>query len=279
MMSRLSYTVLGSSFAAGPGIDPILDVHAQRSGRNYANRLARMLDAELTDLTVAGATTATILDQPQVTLLGAHFPPQVPGVPATADLVTVTAGGNDLRYLGSMMFAAWRRIAPHGPVTQMMAPDFPAGLAVPTSEDVDRTAAGLAEIVARVRARAPRARILLVDYLTVIGAGTAPGPDSPFEPAEIATFRAVQAALEAAYVMAADRSGAELVAVSGLSRDHALGSAEPWVFPFIRDFARLGASFHPNAAGMEAVAAEIAGLIGRATPEAHGRWAGDRRPG
>ena len=58
---------LGSSFAAGPGIEPIVDAAASRSGRNYAHQLAERLGAELVDLTVSGATTANVLDTPQQT--------------------------------------------------------------------------------------------------------------------------------------------------------------------------------------------------------------------
>jgi lysophospholipase L1-like esterase len=263
MTPPLSYAALGSSFAAGPGIDPIVDAGAMRSGNNYAHRLARALNAELIDLTVSGATTATVLDQPQVTVWGAEFPPQLDGVPESADLVTVTAGGNDLRYMGALLFTAWRRVQPDGPITAMLAAEFADGLPVPAEADVERTAAGLAEIVTRVRIRAPRARILLVDYLTIIGSDTAPGAGVPFEPAEIEVFRLMQTTLEAAYAVAAARSGAELVAVSQLSRDRALGSAQPWILPFSPDLSRTAGSFHPNATGMAAVADEIAKVVGR----------------
>ncbi|MBP2338049.1 lysophospholipase L1-like esterase [Saccharothrix coeruleofusca] len=249
------YAALGSSFAAGPGIPPIVDVDAVRSGRNYPRLLAKALGAELVDLSVSGATTATILDEPQLTMTGARFPPQIGGVPATADLVTITAGGNDLRFAGSLLFTAWNRVDPDGPMARMLAADFPSGIPAPTREDVDRTAAGLVRVVERVRDKAPRARVVLVDYLTIIGAGTSPGV--PFEPAEVDALRDIQDALEAAYVAAAERTGAELVAVSRVSRDHALGSTAPWVQPFLPDLARTGASFHPNAEGMAVVAAEV----------------------
>lgn len=101
---------LGSSFAAGPGIHPVADPDAMRSSRNYASLLAARLGADLADLTVSGATTATILHTPQVTMTGAQFPPQVDGLPADADLVTVTAGGNDLQFASSMLFErGWQR--------------------------------------------------------------------------------------------------------------------------------------------------------------------------
>lgn len=255
MTPPVLYAALGSSFAAGPGIPPIVDVDAGRSGRNYPRLLAEALGAELVDLSVSGATTATILDEPQVAMTGARFAPQIEGVPAAADLVTVTAGGNDLRFAGSLLFTAWNRVAPGGPMARMLEADFGAGIPAPTRDDVDRTASGLVSVVERVRRKAPRARVVLVDYLTVIGTGT--GPGLPFEQAEIDAFRGIQHALEAAYRTAAERSGAELVAVSRVSREHAVGSADPWVQPFLPDLATTGASFHPNADGMAAVAAEV----------------------
>jgi hypothetical protein len=60
---------LGSSFAAGPGIPPIVDRFALRSGRNYAHVLADRLGERLTDLTVSGATTTNILERPQRVLI------------------------------------------------------------------------------------------------------------------------------------------------------------------------------------------------------------------
>jgi hypothetical protein len=86
---------VGSSFAAGPGIEPIVEVAAMRSGKNYAHLLAGRLGARLVDLAVSGATTANIVDTPQQMAGGQAFPPQIDGVPADADIVTIMAGGND----------------------------------------------------------------------------------------------------------------------------------------------------------------------------------------
>ena len=76
-----------------------------RSGRNYAHLVAVRLGASLVDATVSGATTATILDQPQ-RVTRRVFAPQIASVHAATDLVTVTAGGNDLGYLGGVLLTA-----------------------------------------------------------------------------------------------------------------------------------------------------------------------------
>ena len=253
---------LGSSFAAGPTIQPVDNIDAMRSARNYPHLLARAFGAALVDLTVSGATTANILSEPQTTIAGRVFAPQVDGLPAEADLVTVTAGGNDLQFIGSMLYAAWRNHAPGGPIAQMLGQEFTRGIPIVTADDIERAAAGLAEIVAAVRQRADRARVVLVDYLTVVTEQTPSGDGAVFKFDELTLFRRTQAALQEAYRIAADRSGAELVAVSATSAEHGLGSADPWVFGFHSVMAKTGGSFHPNETGMRAIADELRRAIG-----------------
>ena len=252
---------LGSSFAAGPTIEPVADVEAMRSTRNYAHLLAEALGADLTDLTVSGATTANILDMPQQTMTGRVFAPQVDGLPADVDLVTVAAGGNDLQFIGSMLYAAWARHEPGGPLTQMLGPGFVDGLPEVSDDDIDVTASGLVAVVAAVHARAPRARVVLVDYLTVVTETTPTGEREPFSTDELAVFLRIQAGLARAYRTAAERSGAELLAVSTASTAHGLGSQEPWVFGFKPDMATTAGSFHPNEAGMREVADQLGSLV------------------
>jgi lysophospholipase L1-like esterase len=256
---------LGSSFAAGPAIDPIIDHAAMRSGRNYPHLLAGQLGARLTDLTVCGATTATILTEPQTTMDGTRFAPQIDGLPADADLVTVTAGGNDLRFIGSMLFTAWRRADPDSPFLQLMAADYEEGIRYPSDADVRATADGLAGIVSEARRRAPGARVLLVDYLTVLSDAST-GLGQWFSPLEIAVLGRIQGCLIEAYRAAAERAGAELFAASALSTGHSVGTAQPWISGLHTDLSLMGGSFHPNAAGMRAVADGVARYLSPSSP-------------
>ena len=91
---------LGSSFAAGPSIEPEVDANALRSGRNYAALLAKRMGARHTDISVSGATTANVLSVPQRPFqlpwwnrTAPYIPPQIDGVPADADLALITIGG------------------------------------------------------------------------------------------------------------------------------------------------------------------------------------------
>lgn len=253
---------LGSSFAAGPGIEPMVDADALRSSNNYAHLLAAKLNAQLTDLTVSGATTATILDVPQLTMTGVEFPPQIQGLPATADLVTITAGGNDLQFAGSMLFEAWSRTDASSPLVAMMAPEFPHGIPLPTEESITAMAEGLIRVVTGVHLRAANARVVLVDYLTVLSNSSVQGHDWPCTPEQTAKFRQIQDAIARGYELAAERSDADLLRASELSQDHGLGSAEPWVFGFQPSVEKTVSSFHPNQKGMAAVADALAQLLG-----------------
>jgi hypothetical protein len=96
---------------------------------------------------------------------------------------------------------------------------------------------------------------VLVDYLTVLP-GSGPCPALPMDGDDVALCRGIAAQLEAATATAARASGADLVRASAASRDHAVGSAEPWVTGW--EFGDVAAGgvvpYHPNAAGMRAVA-------------------------
>jgi lysophospholipase L1-like esterase len=255
---------LGSSFAAGPGVKPTVNRFALRSGSNYAHLVASALGAELIDATVSGATTETILRKPQG-VWPFRFAPQIQSIPrgSDADLVTITAGGNDLRYLGSMSSAAYGSWLAARPITRDLGQGMRAkATAVPPStRDVEAATAGLVEIVETVRDRAPLARVLLVDYLTILGTGTRRSRLAPFTPSEFAYFREVASQVRQAFVNAAQRSGAELVDVTAISDAHAVGSREPWVQGFTGISRGDAALFHPTALGMRAVSKAILGHL------------------
>ena len=251
MMQYRHVVALGSSFAAGPGIKPVVDRFAARSGRNYAHLLAQRFSADLTDLTVSGATTATIVEHPQRVLIKT-FAPQVTGIPSVADLITVTAGGNDVNYLGSLFQTALRARLSTNILTRPFASLISKPSLVVTPEEMESASSGLVRVIEAARERAPGARVVLVGYLSICGPLTRWSPLTPFAPSEIDAIRAIGAQLDQAFAQAASRAAADFVPTSALSLDHALGAAEPWVNGFI-----WGGAFHPNAAGMRAVADEV----------------------
>ncbi|MEV6283704.1 SGNH/GDSL hydrolase family protein [Kribbella sp. NPDC051770] len=248
------YVALGSSFAAGPGISPVVDKAAGRSGRNYPRLVAERLGLDLVDVTYSGATTAHLLTDRQD-----DAAPQIDAVGPETALVTVTAGGNDLEYIGAFIRGSLMNTLAK-PATlfgRRVANRIRARVSYLRDDTAyDETTARLAEIVREIRDRAPSARILLVDYLAVIGPMTRPRLDVPLNEEQLPSVALMADRLAGVFAAAAEQSGAELVAVSGVSKEHAVGSAEPWTTGFSLRSPRLGGvvPYHPNEAGMRAVA-------------------------
>lgn len=261
-MTVTHVAALGSSFAAGPGIPPVADKAARRSSRNYPHLLAQRLGAVLTDLTVSGATTANVLGKPQL-MPGRRFPPQLSALPADADLVTITVGGNDLRYGANLLLHGYAGRLAANPFLRPVA-ELVDRLPVPSPSEaeVDAVAANLARIAEAVRGKAKNARVLLVDYLRVLGPDTRTSREAPFDDATLDALRRLGDQVSNVFANAAHRSGAELIPIGDLSREHALGSAEPWVTGLARGPRPRPYPFHPNADGMAAVAGIIAAHVG-----------------
>jgi lysophospholipase L1-like esterase len=247
------YVALGSSFASGPGIDPILDARCGRSGSNYAHLVAERLGYDLVDVTCGGATVDDVTSRPQALMIGGTVPPQLDSVSSDAELVTITVGGNDVEYmltLGRCSYRVAPAAAPPG------AGEFFGTPATPAAADAALAAlpGKLAGLVSAVRDRAPRARVLLVDYLTVLPNGSCAA--LPMSEEDRRACLDLARGLEAATAEAARASGADLVAASAISRDHTVCDPEPWVtgWEFGDLLAGGVAPYHPNAAGMRAVA-------------------------
>jgi lysophospholipase L1-like esterase len=246
----LHIVALGSSFAAGPKIQPQALKAAGRSEKNYAHLLAKRLDAKLTDLSVSGATLNNVLSEPQV-LFGNHFEPQLSSLPSDVDIVTITGGGNDLCYIGGIMRTALQSYF-IGRIASYFLP-APDNSQLSTSEGV---AERFIAVIDKIRESSPRCRIYLVEYLTLLGRDTKPGIDVYFDASKIQEFRNIASSLQTAYKLAAEaRPGCKVIPVDERSQDHGLGSEEPWVEGFGYGILFGGkAPFHPNARGMEAVA-------------------------
>ncbi|MEU8224351.1 SGNH/GDSL hydrolase family protein [Kribbella sp. NPDC048915] len=251
------YVALGSSFAAGPGISPIVDAPAGRSGNNYAHLVAQELGLDLVDVSYSGATTAHVLDTPQDAA-----PPQLDSVTADTALVTITVGGNDLEYVGTFLRGSFLNTVAK-PAT-ILGRRFANRIRARVSYLKDTASYGavtesLTTVVEQTRQRAPEARILLVDYLSLVGPATRPRIDVPLNEEQLPSIALLADGLAEAFAKAAAATGADLVAASAASRDHAIGSAEPWTTGFTMLPPNLGGfvPYHPNAAGMRAVAGLI----------------------
>jgi lysophospholipase L1-like esterase len=255
-MSR--YAALGSSMAAGPGIRPSADgapFRAGRSARNYAHLVAERLGLDLVDVTYSGATTANVLTESQN-----GVPPQADALSGSEELVTVTIGGNDVGYVPLLMAAGLPRLVRSVPLLGRRLRE----MLDPTARDraLVEVAESLKEVGRTLRQRSPRAKVLFVDYLTLLPPSGTAAP--PLSDVHVALGRRVADTLERLTGEAAADTGCQWVRVAEASRQHHAWSPEPWTTKFGWPLPGRPAPLHPNAEGMRAVADLVVGMVGRA---------------
>ena len=255
------YVAMGSSFASGPGIDPLTDPGCGRSANNYANQVADALALDLTDVTCSGATVNNLVDAPQ-TAGGVVRPPQVEAVTADTDLVTITIGGNDFNYLLNMFRYSCQAdptpvlgIPGINPVIQgiLCGPVDVAGAATALAG----VEAELDGLVDAIRQRSPHARIVFVDYITIFPTNAKPCAATPMSRDQLRYFNDQAAELAKATKRVSHRhDGVDLVTISKTSRNHHICSSDPWVdgWVFGNVFGGGLVAYHLNAAGMTATA-------------------------
>lgn len=237
------HVALGSSFAAGTGIGGIKPGTPQRCGRspvNYATMVSDRLGLTLDDQTCGGATTAHVLGPWN------ELPAQIDAVDADTRLVTITIGGNDLNFVRNLYVAACR------------GPACPPVVA-PAEPDIARLEQGLDAIAAEVTRRAPRARLVFVQYVTLV-------PERPCEalnlsPAAVPVLHTIARELAAATARVAARHGAKVVPADSLSRGHTACDANPWSTGPKPTGPDGNSPWHPTAAGHRGIAEAIAGLF------------------
>ncbi len=240
----LNYVAIGSSFAAGPGIPPVQSSSGAapcgRSANNYASLVTRDVGANLTDVTCGGATTANVLTANQ-----GSQPPQITGVTSSATLVTVTIGGNDVDYLGSLS-------------TYTCQDNGGTNCGTVDRTAIDKTfgelTGRLENVITAVRNAAPQAKVYFVNYFTVL-------PDSgacagvPLTSDQLTYERSIATRLAAATATAVSATGATLVDLAAASHGHDACSADPWVETGQPPAGR--SSYHPKEAGMRGAAQAV----------------------
>jgi len=237
------YVALGSSFAAGIGLGPRAPgspLVCMRSSNGYPPRLATLTGLKLVDMSCSGSTSSHILNGGQV-----FQPAQLAAIGPQTRLVTITSCGNDVGYIGDLNAAAGTM----GPIGKWLAgPVKPA-----EARDYAQVTRNLVQIVARIRAKAPQAQVVIVTYPAVVPpTGSCSG--LRIDERQAAVSRAVAERLRAATRLAASQVDAVLVDAGAASSGHDACSAMPWISGAAPS---TGVPFHPTAAGAMAVAALI----------------------
>jgi lysophospholipase L1-like esterase len=249
------YVAMGSSYAAGPGIGRPADDPPDRCGRsadNYAHQLARRRVLQLVDVSCSGAVTASILGP-----WNGHAA-QIEAVTPATRLVTVTIGGNDVGYMSGLTAASCRTLATRKADAEALA-KCPV-VSRPTEADYVRLAAAMNQIATEVHARAPKATLVFVDYLAVLPAAGVCA-ETPLSPADADASRETARRVVEITRKTSRERGAVVVSASVLSVGHDVCGTTPWMngFPTPPGVA----AYHPNLAGMTAVAEALDRQLGR----------------
>ena len=245
------YVALGSSFASGPLLGPPKPgspARCARSALNYPTLLAQRLGLMLVDVSCGGATTLHILGPWN------ELPAQIDSVTADTRLVTLSIGGNDLGYVAGLIAASCWAGAPYraGPC---------APKAAPIEQDFVKLESNMHEIVRQVATRAPNARLVLVQNVMLVAPARCAAVT--IDPADAAASRATGLRMAAITAKVARETRTMLLSSDVLSRRHTACSAEPWSNGMAPGYdGSKGAPWHPNAAGMKAVADALAAELG-----------------
>jgi lysophospholipase L1-like esterase len=248
------YVALGDSYASGPWIpeqrtDP---VGCLRSTRNYPARLAAALRIrDYTDVSCGGARTGD-MTAPQPVRLGPN-PPQFDALRPDTDLVTLTIGGNDID-IGDLWVTCARLGAAGPPLGDPCKRQATAGGTDRYAQRIAATAPKVARALEGIRARSPRARVLLVGYLRLLPPALGCYPVFPIARGDVPYVDGVEQQLTAMLADQASNHGAVFVDsyVGSLGHDACRLPAVKWVEGTAPT--SPAAPVHPNAIGMQAVA-------------------------
>ncbi|WGM47448.1 Lipase 2 [Brevundimonas sp. NIBR10] len=254
---RPQYVALGSSFAAGIGLgnrikgSPIV---CQRSDSGYPAQLARLRNLELVDMTCSGATTTHVGQGGQV-FLG----PQIDAVGPQTELVTLTAGGNDISYVGDLALGAGSRSKS---IAGWFMRRIWSGPKAEGDRDYAKVHDDLVSTLREIRRRAPRARIVVLTYPQIVPPGDA-CTTLQLPQTEVDAMREVGDRLATVTRQAGSDAGVDVIDMQALGAAHHACSAEPWVNGWVD---AKNTPFHPTLEGARAMAQAVNDLLdGKAT--------------
>ncbi len=245
---------LGDSFAAGPLIpsQTLNPLGCLRSTRNFARIAAASTGRTLVDASCSGART-THMTASQSTDAGTN-PPQFNALNGDPDVVSVQIGGNDIGF--SQILQNCATVNPFGrPCQQRYIRNGVDELRA----RITATAPKIDAVLDGIRAAAPDAQILVVNYAAIVPhSGSGCWPQVPLAWSDVPYVRGIHEALNAMLADEAQQAGATLVDTYGPSRGHdaCRSSSTRWVEPLVPGNA--AAPFHPNARGMTAFAPLVA---------------------
>jgi len=256
------YVALGDSFTAAPLTGGLgKPARCLRSVQDYPSLVATALgrSVSLVNASCYGATTGDLSHAQHSG--GQSNAAQVSALSAADRLVTVQIGGDDIGF--GKIAATCGALSLTDPDGNPCQRHYSKGGPDQLARAVTQAAPPVASALAAIRARAPRARILVVGYpdiLPVRGHGC--WPEVTIARGDLPYLRGVETRLNAMLAAAARRAGDTFVDTytPSIGHDACTHGGTKWVEGLIPTSAAV--PMHPNALGEQAMAREIEAALG-----------------
>ncbi len=262
------YVALGDSYTAGLGVPRQTGAIAGcgQSTDSYPHLVARRLRLELTDMSCSSATIAD-MTAAQPTGQGTN-PAQLSALSSGTALVTVSIGGNDIGIIGIVTKCAELDLLPalipgRGSSTLTPCKDYyTSGGSDQIRQRIQAVSGHLADTLAQIKTRSPRARVYVVGYPDLLPTGGGGCPDTlGITNGDIAYLNKEELRLNGVLREVARAAGDGYVDTYTRSEGHdaCAAPASRWLEPLLT--AVGAAPLHPNALGEQAMADAIVGAV------------------
>ncbi|MTD14845.1 lipase [Nakamurella sp. YIM 132087] len=232
----VDYVALGDSYSSGTGAGAYTNSSCQRTNAAYPALYASAAKvASFSFVACGGATTSTVSTKQLGTLT------------AATDLVTITVGGNDIGFGNAMTTCTLQ--SPAACATAVNKSTATATKSLPAKLDA---------IYAKIKAKAPNAKLVVLGYPELYPA-TPKGMCGFMQAPSQVTLNNATVILNGVLAAAAARAGATYADVTEDFDGHELCSTSTAFVTGI-NFAAIGSSYHPTAAGQKS--GYLAGLVG-----------------
>ncbi|KPI13114.1 hypothetical protein OK074_8842 [Actinobacteria bacterium OK074] len=268
------YVALGDSYTAAPKV-PDQDnspAGCDRSSNNYPSVVARQLGLsgdDFTDVSCSGATTED-LTAAQSTDDGTN-PAQLKALSDDTRFVTLGIGGNDIGFsalvkscvkAGAFYYATGSGKF-FGTGDAPCEKEYVDGGTDEVEQRIDKAGGQLADVLAEIKDRAPKARVYVVGYPEILPAdGKNCGAEMAMAPGDVKYLSEKEQHLNDELRARAKAAGAGFVDTYSPSEHHNACSDPDtrWVEPLVP--ASPAAAVHPNERGEKGMAAAVLKAVG-----------------
>lgn len=241
-----NYVALGDSYASGAGLSLVDDADCDRTSESYPAVIAGAVKAKsFKNVTCSGATTA------EMAKAQGTNPAQLSALSADTDLVTLTIGGNDIGFTEIITNCVVGSFS--DPTGSPCKAHYNASGSDALTTRISSAAAKLTVTLQYIRALAPKARVLVVGYPSLVpDDGKACRPGVPFADGDVSYLRDVNKKLNQALAERARSAGAEYADTYTMTIGHDMcqNETDRWIEPLETKLAPA----HPNRWGQHAMA-------------------------